>query len=165
MRIAGEVRGTSASPLRLIVGGINLPGALALSSLEIGGGMHFAEVLGGYKLDGPLQANVNFGVILVRGSWEASSIAVGVESGTDGLFGTNDDVAIGGGLSNVGHLARVIIGGSATGTTQADDSFGISARRIGALTVGPRAISLTAGLDVSLLAATGDFFAREVPGV
>ena len=87
----------------------------------------------------------------------------GTLAGTDDLFGTANDAAIGGGTAIVAKIASITIGGQALGTAGGSDHFGIVAQQIGELKIGKAKAKLTkTGLDVFELLGTGDFTVREV---
>ena len=89
--------------------------------------------------------------LIVGGDFAASSVAVGVLSGADGVFGTDDDSQ----MSGTASIAKIVIGGQAKGDTVADTRhFGIVAGTIAAFSVGGIASLLTEGRDYFALSDT-----------
>lgn len=89
--------------------------------------------------------------LTVGGDFAASSVAVGVLSGADGVFGTEDDSQ----MSGTANIAKIVIRGQAKGDAVADTRhFGIVAGTIAALSVGGTASLLTDGRDYFPLSDT-----------
>lgn len=89
--------------------------------------------------------------LTVVGDFAASSVAVGVLSGADGVFGTADDSL----MSGTGSIAKIVIRGQAKGDALIDTRhFGIVAGTIAALNVEGTASPLTNGRDYFALSDT-----------
>jgi hypothetical protein len=151
---------------------------IAIKSLIVGGSVERAQVLGGYVFDGAgvlLASNpdAQIGKITVGGNWTAGSIAAGVRTGTDGLFGTEDDVKNPGSDAAliVSKIAGIAIKGHVFGTLGGGDHFGFVAQQIDAFSIGgtkfpllrgPHTDDLDANDPVLLVALTSDVRAHEV---
>ena len=117
-------------------------------------------------------SDARIGVVTIRKDMASSSIIAGVSAGTDGLFGTADDIPIGGiGTGNAaGALSRiasiVVVGSVSAGTTSA----GIEAQYLNSIRVAGRPFALgpKVGDDLATdkeLAAGSKIFVFEVPVV
>jgi hypothetical protein len=169
--VKGSLVGNATNPVVISAVGqaVVPPGStrdVAIASLKVGGQVEFANILAGYDTNlTPVNANAQIGAVKVGGDWIASNLVAGVAAGSDGLFGTADDVLIPDLNANpriIASIASVTIGGQAQGTVAGGDHFGIVAQKIDALSVAGSTLPLTAGKDVIPLGATGDFTAREV---
>lgn len=136
--------------------------AVALKSLAVGGSLSGTDLRLGWNATAAVNPDVQAGAVNVKGHWIASSFIAGVVAGIDGLFGTADDAAIGGGNATVSKIARVTIGGLALGDS-GPARYGIVAQQLGALKIAKaKAVLSKTGLDVLALGFTGDFIAREI---
>jgi hypothetical protein len=140
--------------------------ATLFSKVTIGGDFERSKLLAGYSAMGAaMNADVVLGKIAIMGALRESSIVAGASTGTDGVFGTEDDELIGGGNRTVAKIASILIG-SVAGTATPDDGFGIVAEQIGALKIGKLAQRLVRGvgndLSPTLLGTTDDVHVREV---
>lgn len=144
---------------------------VAIASISVKGNVEFADIFGGFDFDlDPVNGDAQVGAVTVGGDWIASTITAGIEAGTDGKFGTTDDVSNGIGnplvLSRIGAVA---IDGKVAGTGDAADSFAFQAEEIESLSIGGVAVPLTAGAQndnpgFGLSGTTGfDVVARELP--
>jgi hypothetical protein len=165
---AGAITAMTAQSLEntdvFVQGGI---GITALKSLNVSGSVRHSRVLAGYNAEGlGMYGGVKIGAVKVGGQWEASEIVAGVKTGADFLFGTDDDVSMGGGKV-IAKIASITIAGAVLGTSDVtDDAFGFVADEIGALSVGKAKVPLVKGahndLSPRVLAWTGDVVVREV---
>jgi hypothetical protein len=137
-----------------------------IDSLVIGGDVENARILVGYNRDEePVNADARVGKVTVKGDWIASSLVAGIEDITNDGFGQNDSVITGDSTPSIlSAIASVVIKGTATGSTDADDHFGISAQQIGKLTINGNKVPLTKGSldDILLDESNGDFRVVEV---
>jgi len=155
--VAGNLTGNASVPVRIsalgTVGAKTAAGAVALRSLDVGGGVLHAQVLAGYsRALTPSNGVASIGSIDVAGSWNASSAVAGVADLTGDGFGQNDAPI--GGLVSPGVLARiakVTIHGIAAGSTATGDFFGITAQQLGRVLAGSIRPPLGAGSDGFLL--------------
>ena len=139
--------------IRNTLGRLTVGGNVSALSLVVGGGFDSVEQ--------PANPDAQAGPINVGGSWDASSIAVGVLAGSDGAFGTLDDVLAGGGDPDVfSRIARIQIGGT-IGTGFVPTGF--IAEQIGALSESGGNIPLNAGPrnDAKFLPNKSSAFVRE----
>jgi hypothetical protein len=102
--------------------------------------------------------------IVVAGSVFAGSIVAGISAGGDGYYGTADDSDLNPAVT--ARIAKVIVRGTVTGTSNAGDSFGILANQFGSVKIGPVLylptdphLSFATGIE---LAVTGDFKLRTL---
>ncbi len=127
----------------------------AIRSLKIDGEARFAEVLAGYSVDGTIanargtatNSDSQIGRVTIGGDVRSLSIIAGVDAGTDGRFGTSDDLPIGGtgtinAAGTVSKIAQIVIGGTVRGNTR---SSGIEAQFVDVLKVNGVAFPLTGG--------------------
>jgi hypothetical protein len=152
-----------------IVGGatpLNNRIALALGSLTVSGSVKNADILVGYDRTGAaVYADVKAGRITVNGDWEASDLAVGVQPGLDGDYGTDQNSVFAGGGAVVASIASITVKGQIIGTLDnGSDSFGFVAEQISAFTVGKTRLKLGNALapaDNRIVSAEGDVVVRE----
>lgn len=98
-----------------------------------------------------LASGAHLDSFIVGGDFMASSIAVGVLSGTDRVFGTEDDTL----MEEAASIASIIIKGQAKGDAVTDTRhFGIVAGNIASLTIGGIASLLSDGHDHLALSDT-----------
>ena len=153
LRIRGSVNG-SAEVAAIIAAPGDTSGP-AIGSLRIDGGARFAEILGGYGVNGTAasprgtatNADAQIGTVSIGGDVLSTSIVAGAAAGTDGFFGTTDDFVIGGtGTVNaagaVSRIASIVIGGNVLAGAR---SCGIEAQFVNSLSVGGSVIALTPG--------------------
>ena len=137
---------------------------LAIARLTVKRRVEGANILAGYDRNGsPVNADAQTGPVTVGGDWIASNLVAGIQAGTDGLFGTNDDQLIAGGSPSViARIASVKIGGQAIGTvSNTGDHFGFVAQLVASLSIGGAEIPLTAGADSVNIGVTGDLTLLE----
>ena len=171
IKISGDLAATATGDATISARGQLAPDsnakAIAIASLSIGGSVEHAQILAGYDRTGaPDNADAMIGAVSVGHNWIASNLAAGVSAGTDGLFGTDDDMLIFRDNPIVAKIASIVINGAATGTEDATDHFGFVAEQIGAMKVGGRRLSLTLGASNDTvgksLGSNGDLQVREV---
>jgi hypothetical protein len=137
-----------------------------IDSLVIGGDVENARILVGYNRDeDPVNADARIGKVTVKGNWIASSLVAGIDDTTDDGFGRNDIVIAGDSTPSIlSTIASVVIKGTATGSADAGDHFGISAQQIGKLSISGTKVPLTKGTldDILLDEANGDFRVVEI---
>jgi hypothetical protein len=175
VRIAGNLAGPTASGVRISAQGLPGPGltaatALAIRSVSVGGRVENARILAGYDTNGiASNPDVQVGPVTVGGDWAASSLVAGVAAGGDGLFGTADDAAIGGGVATIhSKIAGVTVKGQAYGTFAGSNHFGFVAQEVVKFSVGGVALPLKPGASNDVapntfdVGITGDLTVREV---
>ena len=157
---------------------------VAIGKITIGGRVEWAQIFAGYNRNlVPKNADAQIGRVWVGADWIASSIVAGVTNlGKDaapGGIGLNaDNVNFGdladrrideaGELSEVSsRIDRITIGGQVFGSPKSfrvADQFGFVAEEIGALKVGARSFTLTAGAhnDGAPLSVNGDSSFHEI---
>ena len=153
VRIHGSVIG-NADVAAIIAAPGDTTGA-AIRSWRIDGDVKFAEILGGYRVDGTVatprgvakNADARIGTVRVGGDLLSTSIIAGAVAGADGVFGTTDDFSIGGaGTINtagaVSKIANIIIGGNVLAGGR---SSGIEAQFVRSVSVHGTAFALTPG--------------------
>jgi hypothetical protein len=115
-----------------------------LDSLVISGDVENARILVGYSKDeDPVNADARIGKVLVKGNWSASSLVAGIDDSTGDGFGRNDTIIAGDSTpSVVSTIASVVIKGTATGSAAPGDHYGITAQRIGKVSIGGTNIPL-----------------------
>ncbi len=143
---------------------------LAIGKVTVGGSVERAEILAGYdRVGAAVHADARIGALAIGRNWIASSAAAGVQRGTDGFFGTDDDLPIAGGTPLVSAIASIVIRGFAAGTGSGADHFGFVAEQLGALRYAGTKLPLKSGPGNDLagvpLGSTDDLRAREVAGV
>jgi hypothetical protein len=169
--IGGSVVGSATNPVVIAAGGSGNPAAVVLAKITIGGSATYLDILAGYTDFGPHSADASIGSVHVRGDWIASNILAGVDPGLDGAGNLNDAAISGPGTvdsaSAISHIARVVIGGQAMGSTPTlGDHFGFVAQHIGSFKVGNTNLPLNSGPHDGLetyIGITGDLSIREVP--
>lgn len=168
--IGGSLIGNATNPVRISANGNAAATATAdnvIASITIRGRMEYAHIIGGAQnplgTDG--NADAQIGAVNIAGDFIASSIVAGFSAGTDGLFGTSDDVRfttknVNGLFSQIG---RVTIGGQVVGTVGGSDQFGILADHLLGLTASGSAVTMVAGPlnDRFGYSPTNDVLVRE----
>ena len=137
-----------------------------IDSMVIKGDVKNAQFLAGYTKDGEaVNPDAHIGKIVVKGNWIQSSMVAGVEDSTHDGFGQNDTVISGDTTPSVlSRIASLVIKGTAAGSAQGGDCFGIVAQQIGRLSIGGTSVALQQGTDDILLdAVNGDFRLLELP--
>ncbi len=145
-------------------------GAKAANGTVTGGDVSFLDVLAGYNESGtpdnprgeasdenPLIADAQIGTVTLRGNVRALNLVAGADAGTDGLFGTEDDVKLTGEnvvdrASVISSIAKVIIGGL---LLESPEVHGIVAERVVSVSV--------EGTEVELNAGAGNDQTRVIP--
>ena len=149
--------------------------AIAINVFTVRGDVLNAEILVGYNRDfAPTNSDASIGTFTVKGSWTASSLAVGVADFADDGFGRND-VPIFAGAAGTGtdltpniisRIASLIIGSTtrlADGSVNAGDFFGITAQLIGKAKInGVKIVLDKLAKDNIELGTNGDFRLVEV---
>ena len=139
--------------------------AQTIGTIMIGADVDHSHLLVGYNSDA-VNADVRVGKMRVGGDWIARDFIIGTGAGADDLFGTDDDLLIGGGNSIIARVAGIVIKGGAIGTVADTDHYGIVAESIGRLKVGSELFPLTVGARNDLtgfsLGTTLDLTVREV---
>jgi hypothetical protein len=140
LTVGGSILGTADSNVRILVAGMPLldstAGPAAIGSVQVKGDVESVEILAGYDANGvAVNPNVRIGSITVGGDWRASSVAVGMDAGQDGFFGTADDLIPTPGLGyspwdGLNSLAKIQIDGRVSGTPESGDHFAITAHYI-----------------------------------
>lgn len=97
VRIVGDLAGSVGSGGEVTYAGLSAyglskiaPGStrdVAISSIEIGGDVVFARILGGYDYELPRDADAQIGHVTVGGDWIASELLAGTEHRPGGLSG------------------------------------------------------------------------------
>ena len=128
---------------------------IAIGSVIINGNVDRAEILAGYASNGTAAAqrgglangDAQINLVRVNGNLSATSIVAGANPG-EGFFGNADDT-VGAGTSDtiLSKIAAVIITGTATGSADSGEHFGIDAQTVEAVSVNGSALSLTSGPD------------------
>jgi hypothetical protein len=128
------------------------------------------ELLAGYSVPtsataprGLMQdAGATIGSVVVKGTFKASSIAAGVYAGTDGKFGTADDVENSNGSSApanqslISRIANVVLKQvEGPDAAAANASFGIVAEQVARVSVAGIRVNLVPGPDNDELVAVG----------
>ena len=176
--IKGDVIGTAEHPYLIrSIGPLTGTKSLALASLKVGGDFEHSLILAGYGFnDAPTNGHAQVGAISVGGDWIASSVTAGVLTHTGatnatGSFGNRDDVFIplpaAPALDGVvAFIQSVTIKGTARGTFEEGDHYGIVAEHIGFVSIGGAKLPLTPAIasDLAGLAVgpTPDFIVREI---
>ncbi|MEQ1860602.1 MAG: Calx-beta domain-containing protein [Chthoniobacteraceae bacterium] len=163
LTILGDVSGTAANRAIISAGNngpvVNGRVTPAIGALTIGSStassVAYLDVLAGYSESGSVSqprgdarsADAQIGRVTIKGSVLATNIVAGVDPGSDGFFGSDDDVVLADTLvvdkaSVYSSIARVIIGGQVLAQ---DDFHGIVAQRVVSVTVGGVPVVLTSG--------------------
>jgi hypothetical protein len=149
--IIGSIHGADSAPA--IISG------RSIGTLAVGGNVDHAEILAGFDSAlNPLAVPARIYQVLVKGQWSASDLAAGVSAGTDGFFGTGDDVKFGLQGSRIG-LLRV---GSFTDSPDAGDHSGIVSTQIATVIAGRTRVPLTAAINNLPAPGTTDLRIVEV---
>ena len=130
-----------------------------IKSLSVGGSVAGGGTVGSSVA---ILADRGVGAVTVGQNWTATDIVVGlIQPGTDGVFGTSDDVDLTG-----GNLGPIAIGGQIHGTAASGDTFAFLAGQVLGLKVGGAAVPLHPGpqndVNVVLDSAINDFFLTEI---
>ncbi len=151
LSVGGSVVGSAAQPVRInVFGQLAEPAGgldLALATMKVGGSVESLLLVAGNAGSG--NADAAIGSISVGGDWIGSSVIAGAFAGTDGKFGTADDVKNSGARDNADLFSTIssfTVKGQALGTaTSTTDMFGMVAERIGKAKVGGRTFAFTKG--------------------
>jgi hypothetical protein len=148
------------------VGGTRPADTVAIDSLSIRGDVENARILLGYnRQQAALNPDASAGKVVVKGDWAASSLAAGVSDASGDGFGRNDALIDGDSTAQIAaRIASVIIKGTATGSPEEGDHFGITAQSIGKLSIDGTKITLVKNSkdDVLLDETNGDFRVTEI---
>jgi hypothetical protein len=157
IRIFGDVKSSNPSaPARIVVNGAP-PGRIALDTIVINGDVTNALILAGYDRHGEAQIGSSIGSVIVKGSWTASSIVAGVHDTSGDGFGRGDRI-VASVFGLLPSIARIVIQGTAQGTRDLDDFFGITAGKLGKVVINGVSQSLSGAPDDILLDGTNDDF-------
>jgi hypothetical protein len=150
-------------------------GAVALNTMLVRGDVENALVLLGYQKQPPQDdgadrylarnPDASAGKVTVNGDWSASSLVAGIFDTTHDGFGQNDAPIAGDQTANIlGRIASVVIKGTATGSAAPGDHYGITAEKIGKLSINGDKIALSGSQNDNILldANNNDFRAVEV---
>lgn len=185
--IRGNVIGNETSAAVISAGGngpvVNGKASPAIGSLTLGSStgnsVSFLNVLAGYDATGTaaaplgaqLTADVQIGTVNIKGDLKATNIVAGSAPGTDGSFGTGDDLAF---LAAAGtattpavinnpkilsSIAKVIVGGNVLAS---DDSYGIVAQLVSSVTASGTPVQLTTGKDFKEVGTNTNLTVNEV---
>lgn len=177
LTIRGNIVGNTTNQALITAGGQKNPTGttdLAIGRLTVGGRVERALIIAGVDGETPTltarNADAQIGTVSIVGDWIASSLVAGVLAGSDGNFGSGDDVKMSGlGVKDLptvsSRINSLTIGGQAYGTVGGSDRFGIVANIIGTVRVGGTNFPfLLANTNENIsLGITGDLSAVEVP--
>lgn len=171
VKIGGDIAGNATNRALIAARGqtVQTSTDLAIGSVEVGGGVRFADILAGYEIritpgsdllfffnveQRPVNPDAQIGTVKVAKGWTASNLIAGIDPGDDELFGTADDAVIAGANNPtiVSRIASIVIGGPVAGTAAVGDFFAFEAQHIASMSVNGAPVALTAGLDNILLA-------------
>lgn len=165
LTVKGGMVGTSANlPLQVVAAG--LQGGSGIGTVTVRGSVSATVFLAGWEPDdgdgfaNPSNGNASIGKVDVKGSFSASSIAAGVNSPLFPRFGTQLDSTIPGGTACA--IGSVIIGGTATGSGDVGQHFGIVSRQVGSVKVKGVAIAIPAANGSTPVGNTGNFVVRVI---
>lgn len=129
--VRGDMSGSSSQFAHISAVGAATPtGPRAIRSLTVRGNMARASVFAGYRLTAPINGAARVGPVSVGGSFTASNIVAGVANPlTPGIFGNGGDASIGG--TGASRIESLVIAGTATGSFDPAESYGVVARSIG----------------------------------
>jgi hypothetical protein len=138
LEIFGKLMSTDPEDPVVIIAKGRPPGAdlartAAIGTLFVHGGVENALILVGYnQAREAVNPDAMVDEVIVKGSWTASSLVVGVLDATGDGFGRND-TSIDASPKTMIHsrIARIVIQGPATGSRADGDFFGITAETIG----------------------------------
>jgi hypothetical protein len=174
LTIGGTVTGTQSDPV--IISALYGPATttktdVAIASATFQKSVNYLDLLAGYApptvssgassvsnpRGTPSDTTAQIGTVTVLGNLSASNIvagAVGVnQTGypPDGEFGTSGDTAIPAAVISGLHssIAKIVIGGTATGDSTTGDSYGFVAQDVMAVEVGGTYIVLTPGVNMN----------------
>jgi hypothetical protein len=145
-----------------------------ISSVTITESILNTDILAGYNTSGfefnpdAQIGTVKIGVGTGVGDMEGTNIVAGISAGTDGEFGTDNDLPIFGAGSDTVHskIASVIVKGAINDTINSTDTFGIVAEHLVSMKVGSYTLPLTGGAlndDYQSVMMTGDTIYGERP--
>jgi hypothetical protein len=172
--IKGSVIGNATHPAIISARGkAGLPATattdLAIGKLSVLGRVEFGQILGGVNDAGvALNADAQIGPVSIGGDWIASTLETGMTSGADLIYGTPDDLPLGGGVATIfSKITSLTIGGQAMGTVGGVDNYAVVAQHVGAVKIGGTTIPLTPGnsndlAPIPIGITAGDFTIREI---
>jgi len=105
------------------------------------------------------------GQIIVKGDWTATSLVAGVFDSTADGFGQNDAVIPDDHTTNIfARISSIVIKGTATGSAAPGDHYGITAQKVGKLSIGGEKIPLDKNASDTILLDTtnNDFTLVEI---
>jgi hypothetical protein len=139
---------------------------VAIDKLKVRGDVENAQILLGYNKDElPKNPDASVGEVIVDGNWKASSLVAGVLDSTDDGFGRNDALIPGDQTSDIlARIAKIVIKGTATGSADPADHFGITAQRVAKLKIEGVKVTLSKDVQENILLdpTNGDFRLVEV---
>lgn len=173
LTINGSLVGNSTNPALIRARGQAAPPAtsdIAIGTLKVLGRVERALIHAGATDSIGANADAQIGTVTVGGDWIASSLVAGAQAGTDGHFGTTDDLKLGGAFLKdlpavFSKINSITIGGQVIGSAFTADTFGFVAESIGSLKIGgDTTISLLAGNsnDDFALGLFGDIRVNEI---
>ncbi|MEQ1862963.1 MAG: hypothetical protein ABMA13_23830, partial [Chthoniobacteraceae bacterium] len=133
-----------------------------ISALTFAGDVATSSLLAGFTANGAaVNPDARIGTVTVGGNWSASNLVAGVAAGTDGDFGTTDDVkATGEDLATIlSRIASVTIRGTVSGAPGED--FGFVAQHVAKMKVGTTVHPLNALADSQVIAIVAGVTIRE----
>jgi Domain of unknown function (DUF4394) len=167
--VGGSIAGNDAHRINITAVGTQATTGtadLAIASVTVAGRIENTNILAGYSLGGPVNADAQIGKVSVGSDWVRSNLVAGVSS-ADAVFGNGDDIIIGevGQVTTiVARIAGITIKGSVVGTFGGTDGFAFTAEEIKAVSIGGVKVKLEAGAsndDLATSGATQDVRIRE----
>jgi hypothetical protein len=153
--IKGDIDEATISALGLL-NSRNSADAVAIGKLTITGSIAHSQILAGYdRVGAALNPDASIGRIVVGGNWTASSAVAGVADVTGNGFGQNDALIPGDTTpSLLAGIASLTIRGTASGSAESGDHFGIAAQQLGKVSIHRSRVALTSAPDDILLDPT-----------
>jgi hypothetical protein len=167
--VGGSIAGNDAHRINITAVGTQATSGtadLAIASVTVAGRIQNTNILAGYLVGGPVNADAQIGKVSVGSDWVSSNLVAGVSS-ADAVFGNGDDIIIGevGQVSSiVASIASITIKGSVVGTFGGTDGYAFTAQEIKSVSIGGVKVKLEAGAsndDLATSGATQDVRIRE----
>lgn len=147
----------------------------SITSVTISESIFNTDILAGYNTDGiGFNPDAQIGTVKIGtgtgpGHMQGTNIVAGIGVGSDGKFGTFDDVVFAGSSSSPAYskIASVIVKGTIEPTDSSGDSFGILAENLVSLKVGGSTLSLASGAlndSYKLVSLLSDTYYGEIFG-
>lgn len=146
LKVDGKLTGDASNPV--FINATGLLGDLAIKSLTVGGTVEFATIRAGYSDTAATSADASIGNVVFSNTVHGLNLVAGAQAGTDGRFGTADDLVVTGTVKNVSGIVSKIASVIFTNAQPiiADASgYGIVAQHIAAITVGTTKVPQAAG--------------------